>query len=79
MYLFQPIKLQQPNLVITTELMVVVELMLNGIIPHAQRVWGKVIDRGVDMLVDEKNLNHTLEIDSPFQSFAVGFLVEFID
>ena len=32
------------------------------------------------MFVDEKNnLNHTLEIDSPFQTFAVGLLVEFID
>ena len=27
----------------------------------------------------EKNLNRTLEIDSPFQTFAVGLLVEFID
>ena len=25
------------------------------------------------------NLNHTLAIDSPFQTFAVGLLVEFID
>ena len=27
----------------------------------------------------KKNLNRTLEIDSPFQTFAVGLLVEFID
>ena len=26
-----------------------------------------------------KNLNRTLAIDSPFQTFAVGLLVEFID
>ena len=30
-------------------------------------------------LSKKKNLNHTLEIDSPFQTFAVGLLVEFID
>ena len=27
----------------------------------------------------KKYLNRTLEIDSPFQTFAVGLLVEFID
>ena len=27
----------------------------------------------------KKNLNHTLAIDLPFQTFAVGLLVEFID
>ena len=27
----------------------------------------------------KKNLNRTLEINSPFQTFAVGLLVEFID
>ena len=27
----------------------------------------------------KKYLNHTLEIDSPFQTFAVGLLVKFID
>ena len=27
----------------------------------------------------EKNLNRTLEIDSPFQTFAVGLLIEVID
>ena len=33
------------------------------------------------MFVDQKNiLNRTLEINSPFfQTFAVGFLIEFID
>ena len=32
------------------------------------------------MFVDiKKSLNHTLAIDSPFQTFAVGVLVEFID
>ena len=29
--------------------------------------------------VVEKNLNRTLEIDSPFQTLTVGLLVEFID
>ena len=54
------------------------------ITPHAQREWGKVIGRGVHiyiyMLVNgKKKLNRTVEIDSPFQTFAVGLLVEFID
>ena len=31
------------------------------------------------MFVDKKTLNPTLAIDSPFQTFAVGLLVEFID
>ena len=31
------------------------------------------------MFVDKKKLNRTLAIDSPFQTFAVGLLVEFID
>ena len=51
--------------------------------PHAQRERGKVIDRGVHIYIyvceQKKNLNRTLEIDSPFQTFAVGLLVEFID
>ena len=29
------------------------------------------------MFVDQKNLNRTIAIDSPFQTFAVGLLVEF--
>ena len=41
---------------------------------------GKVIGDGVHIYVDQKNnLNRTLAIDSPFQTFAVGLLVEFID
>ena len=52
--------------------------------PHAQRERGKVIGVGVHiyvyMFVDQKkNLNRTLVIDSPFQTYAVGLLVEFID
>ena len=48
--------------------------------PHAQRERGKVIDRGVHMsVVEEKKLNRTLEIDSPFQTLTVGLVVEFID
>ena len=55
--------------------------------PHAQRERGKVIDRGVHIYIyryiyvcgRKKYLNRTLEIDSPFQTFAVGLLVEFIE
>ena len=48
--------------------------------PHAQREQGKVIGVGVHKFVDQKKLfNRTLAIDSPFQTFAVGLLVEFID
>ena len=56
------------------------------ITPHAQRERGKVIGRGVHIyiyiymsVVNKKNLNRTLEIDSPFQTLTVGLLVEFID
>ena len=31
------------------------------------------------MFVDQKKLNRTLAIDSPFQTFAVGLLIIFID
>ena len=31
------------------------------------------------MFVDKKKLNRTIAMDSPFQTFAVGLLVEFID
>ena len=57
--------------------------------PHAQRERGKVIGRGVHIYIyiyiyiyvcgRKKNLNRTLEIDSPFQMLTVGLLVEFID
>ena len=51
--------------------------------PHAQRERGKVIGLGVlvyiYMLWSKKILNRTLAIDLPFQTFAVGLLVEFID
>ena len=33
----------------------------------------------VFMFVDKKSLNRTLAIDSPFQTFVVGLLFEFID
>ena len=53
------------------------------ITPLAQRERGKVIGLGVliyiYMFVDKKNLNRTLAIDLPFQTFAVGLVVEFID
>ena len=58
---------------------------LEIITPHAQRERGKVIDRGVHIGIyiyvcsQKKNLNRTLEIDSPFQTLTVGLLVEFID
>ena len=53
--------------------------------PHAQRERCKVIGCSVHILYiyiclwTKKYLNRTLEIDSPFQTFAVGLLVEFID
>ena len=54
--------------------------------PHAQHERGKVIGCGVHIYIiyiyvcgRKKYLNRTLEIDSPFQTFAVGLLVEFID
>ena len=51
------------------------------ITPHAQRERGKVIGRGVHIYIcgRKKNLNRTLEIDSPFQTLTVGLLVKFID
>ena len=57
------------------------------ITPQAQRERGKVIGRGVHIYIyihiyvceRKKNLNRTLEIDSPFQTFAVGLLVQFIN
>ena len=57
-------------------------LVTNAVItPHAQHERGKVIGRGVHICLwtKKKILNRTLEIDSPFQTFAVGLLVEFID
>ena len=67
----------------------VIELLLL-VTPHAQRERGKVIGRGVHIYIyiyiyiyiclwSKKNLNRTLEIDSPFQTLTVGLLVEFID
>ena len=48
---------------------------------HA-RAGGYVIGAGVHMyiyiFVDEKKLNRTLAIDSPFQTSAVGLLIKFI-
>ena len=48
---------------------------------HAQCERGKVIGVGVHtyMSVDKKILNRTLVINSPFQTFTVGLLTEFID
>ena len=52
--------------------------------PHAQRERGKDIGLGVLVYIiyvcgQKKYLNRTLAIDLPFQTFAVGLLVEFID
>ena len=53
--------------------------------PHEQHEQGKVIGCGVHIYIyiyvcgRKKNLNRTLEIDSPFQTFAVGLVVKFID
>ena len=61
----------------------IVCMMIKVVTPHAQRERGKVIDRGVHIYIyvcsQKKNLNRTLEIDSPFQTLTVGLLVEFID
>ena len=59
------------------------DTVVSVITPHAQRERGKVIDRGIHIYIyvcgRKKNLNRTLEIDSPFQTLTVGLLVEFID
>ena len=55
--------------------------------PHAHaRARGHVIGTGVHIRYvgiyvygQKKSLNRTLAIDSPFQTFAVGLLVEYID
>ena len=60
------------------------------ITPHAHaRAGGYVIGAGVHIYIyvyiyilylwTKKNLNRTLAIDSPFQTFAVGLLVKFTD
>ena len=63
-----------------TSVWFVIELLLL-VTPHAQRERGKVIGHGVHIYIcgRKKNLNRTLEIDSPFQTLTVGLLVEFID
>ena len=40
---------------------------------------GRYACRYIYMFVDKKSLNCTLAIDSPFQTFAVGLLIELID
>ena len=57
------------------------------ITPHTQRERGKVIGVGVhiynmcmyNMFVVQDKFDSTIAIDSPFQTFTVGHLVEFID
>ena len=55
----------------------------NLITPHTQCERGKVIGVGAHIIClyvcGQKKLNRTLAIDSSFQTFAVGLLVEFID
>ena len=52
---------------------------------HVQRERGKVIGVGVHIYIYICLwtffilLNHTLAIDSPFQTFTVGLLIKFID
>ena len=48
------------------------------ITPHVQCERGKVIGCGVHIYVCGRK-KYLKEIDSPFQTFAVGLLVEFID
>ena len=57
---------------------------INIFTPHAQHERGKVIGVGVHIIClyvcgQKKYLNRTLAIDSPFQTYAVGLLVEFIE
>ena len=51
------------------------------ITPHVHaRAGGYVIGAGVHKYVSgPKKLNRTLAINSPFQTFTVGLLVEYID
>ena len=59
------------------ECLAVIAVIDHFITPHAQRERGKVIDRGVHIyiyiymsVVENKNFNCTLEIDSPFQTLT---------
>ena len=54
-------------------------LVSDIVTPHAQRERGKVIGRGVLVFVAKKNFESYFTIDLPFQTFAVGLHVEFID
>ena len=69
-------------------------LFTNIITPHAHaRAGGYVIGAGIQYICryvgsyvgryiclwTKKSLNRTFVIDSPFQTFAVGLLLEFID
>ena len=46
---------------------------------HVQHERGKVIGVDVRICLWTKNLNRALAIDSPFQTFVEGLLVEFMD
>ena len=72
--------------VLASILIVLVSILI--VTPHAQRERGNVIGVGVHIKYiyvclyvcgPKQFLNRTLAIDSPFQNFAVGLLVEFID
>ena len=67
-----------------------INVLFNVVTPHAHALaGGYVIGAGVHIYVGtvgryiclwtKKGLNRNLAIDSPFQTFAVGLLVEFID
>ena len=52
--------------------------IITSLYPTCTARAGKEIGVDVHMFVDQNKLNRTLAINSPFQTFAVGHLVEFI-
>ena len=73
-------KISEPSSAVVCALSQLISIFIT---PHAQRERGKVIGLGVlvyiYVFVVKKYLNCNLAIDLPFQTFAVGLLVEFID
>ena len=55
------------------------EYHLSIVTSHAQRERGKVIGIYIYIFICLWILNRTLAIDSPLQTFAVGFRVKFMD
>ena len=63
---------------LTVCLFTVLALLYSYLLARASEQ-GKLIGIYIIYMWIKKNLNRTLAIDSPFQTFAVGILVEFID